>query len=405
MEHQVSFGEMLQILPAIFGEKWLEKGYEEITKTHSLYNKHGKFNSEFLYTNLHPVQEWYGAVTKEELDTGQIPANRAYRSLIKLAANLQVIQKCENWEMLIPRLKNIDEYYATEFEVDVAVSYANKGYSVEFINPHIEGKTADLKVSLPNNIEFYVECKRYEIMTNKKKKEHKLWSQLEQRIINYTKNNKKNFYIHIETLKNLTHEDLNLLFEFIFDRINLLDSEYPHSSPAYIFNIDHKGNQYHIYLAKLQQADHEIRANEFLIEGFATPSKVKLLAEIYRDKNGVMIYRNPLLLSYKNWQEENLPPRIRDQFKRAVKQLPHDSIGIIWIRIPDNSLIQEKFIEQHEAIYSLLKKKMSGKYNRRINYVIIQTYRYENKEENGISGLSAESVKMIVEHCNPRHKI
>jgi hypothetical protein len=394
--------EVIKTLVAVFGLKWLEKGYSKLNNANSFHSKHGKYSSEYLYkSKLHPVQEWYGLFRKQISETKQAPIFKKQPAISALAQNINWVKECKDFTLLVPRLKDKDEFESVEFEIEVAAAYKRKHYAVEFIDPNIKGKTPDLKVTTLDGKTFYAECKRYNMMTKPKIKTHNLWSKLEQRILNYARNNEKNFYIHIDALKDMKDMDLNLLFEFVVGKINLMDSRYQYSSPVQIYHFECEGRDYDIYLAKLIEVGRKVK-NEFKLQGFKTATTVKFSVESFNSVDGEMTFWNPLFVSHKNWHEENLPIRIRSQLKKAVKQIPYNELGVVWIRVPDNAIIQKKFIEQQEDIRSNLQRELSGSHNRRVNKAFVVTKSHQPSENDS---LILVPVQMIVEHSNPRQKI
>jgi hypothetical protein len=106
--------EALQILRIVLGWEWLELGYKKIIET-KLAGKDESHNVESLYeATQHPVQRWYGLNKRTALESMQIIANRETLSLLTLSTNLKAITGCKNSQKLIPRLKNLTEFYPVD---------------------------------------------------------------------------------------------------------------------------------------------------------------------------------------------------------------------------------------------------------------------------------------------------
>ena len=404
MEKHV-FQEMLQILQIVLGWEWLEIGYEKIIETKSL-DEDVSHNVEYLYEDTqHPVQRWYGLNKRTALESMQIIANRETLSLLTLATNLKAITGCSNSQKLISRLKNPTEFYPVEFEIEVAASYRNKNYLVEFIDPSVDGKSPDLKVTSTNGTTFYVECKWHNPKNDEAKKTENIWFQLEKRIIDYLLNKRKCFAVQLDALNGMVSNDINQLFDFIIEKIDHLDKMNQIPITAYVFDFTLSSREYQIYLFRIATYDQPIVSNVLNIPWLKDPSKVKILSELYVKEDGITMYRNPIAISFVDWLAMDLVSRICKQFKKAVKQLKDYQPGVIWIRIPDNSIIQKEFMESSEKIESALTQEMARDKNRRVTAVIILTKFYESVEIDGNSGMKQVPVRLIVEHSNPRFKI
>ncbi|QOP42146.1 hypothetical protein [Sulfurimonas marina] len=300
------------------------------------------------------------------------------------------------FDKIINRLKMQEEFYSSAWEVEVASFYLNKGYQVEFIEEG-KDKSPDLKITTDENKTFWAECKCRDIYTERDKKINKFWDDLESALLRNLGPNKINAFIIIKSLRDPEAKELDTLKTFLFTCIN---SACKSIKKIHSF-IEPITKNYEIAITILSQPDEEITSSSLTFNLSEKLDRMKHSCDFQINQNNKPIIKNPIFIGFKNVKESDKVSGIIDGFKKAVKQLPEEGPGVVWIKVPDNAWndnLEKSFLEAE----ALLKSKFTKGQNTRVNVVHLLTrliHKIENEENNG---LSYKPLVLSVENKNPK---
>lgn len=381
----------------IFGRKWLARKKRQIEN-----RTQPKTLQEFapLYQPpIHPVVEW--AIEYEEkwwpelLRTKIPPLSQDVIKLFNLGEALECTRSQKGFDRLIHRLKQIDEFDAAAFEVEVAASYVARGYGVEFIEESID-RTPDLKVTTHNEKDFWVECKRRDPGTERDKKIESIWAQLEISLLSYIKPRQLNYLIFVKAQIDPEWEDVAVLKELVLDLVKAREKE--GISKGTILDPSEK---FEILVEKLSDPDEEFEIDNM---GLFTTEKLDqgvFGCEWMINEKGKSFARNPIFIGFKTVTPPDWISGVVNLIDAARGQLPESGAGVVWIRIPDVSW-KEGVIEPLERIEELVKEKLTGNDNRRMNSVFVMKRVFEQGETDGIPQLMYHPLIIRIDHNNPK---
>jgi len=385
------------------GKKWLiKKIKEEENKQKQGKKTLKKRKHSYLYrTKPHPLVEW--AIEVERWRKACLKSKRfeLNESILKYSILGKALSRAchqKGFDKLKSRLKLKSEFYSAAFEVEVASSYIERGWRVEFVEEGND-RSPDLKVIKQDDSVFWVECKCRDILTERDKTIGSFWSELESSLLRFLGPQKANVAVFVKSLSDPVRSDLEPLKKFILyqiENINLVAAR-----KSEINSIIDPSQKYQVAIQKLSEPGVEIISKGI---GFNSPEnfeKVCMIAKMKINEDKKTYVRNPIILGFKNAIPSDNVTGIIHGFKSAVGQLPEHGPGVVWIRIPDNAWnndLQNSF----STAERLIKSELSGAHNTRVNAVILMTRIFKKLEKDGSAGLGYKPLKKIIEHENPR---
>ena len=390
------------------GPKWIKRKLREAKRSEELNKARlDRRKHSYLYEKpLHPIIQWFLEANKWRevcLKTHKLELRESVVKLATLGMALEQARTQPNYDRLVNRLKNAAQFHSSAFEVEVAASYINKGWSVEFVEEGDE-KTPDLKVTVENSRTFWVECKRRDELSGRDRLIHKFWLDLESSLLRTMGPAKLNCAVVIKSLNDPSVSQLEALRTLVLDSINSGGVGVLDVTAGKTTSVPDPTANFSLVVQKLAEPDQEIPTTSIGLNASEDFDRFTIIAEVKIDQSGNTYFRNPMIFAFKNSIISDIVTGILNDFKAAVAQLPKEGPGVIWIRIPDNSW--NKNIEQaFKQAEKLIKNEISGTQNRRVNAVIIVTRIFQKLENDGSQGLAYKPLKMVIEHSNPRHSV
>ena len=390
----------------VVGESWLlKKIKEEEEKNKKRKKSVSNRKHSYLYeASPHPLIQWAMDVEKWRescLKSGRFEINESIFKYSILGKSLSKARHKKGFDKLKSRLKMKSEFYSAAFEAEVAASYIERGWCVEFIEEGGE-RSPDLRVTKENESVFWVECKCRDIMTERDQKIDSIWKELESSLLRNMGPNKINGAVFIKSSSDPLRTDIEPLKNYIFQQLEI--SKIEDTDSKEIKSTFDPTGKYHVGIQRLSESDVEIESSGIGFNSSDKFDKVCMVAEMKVDDNSKSYVRNPIMLAFKNAAPPDRVTGVIHAFKSAVGQLPESGPGVIWIRIHDNSWnkdLQNSFSKAQEII----RAELSGIHNRRVNAVILMTRMFEELENNGNKGLGYRPLIAIVERDNPRSVI
>lgn len=264
-----------EVIMETLGKNWIKKKIKEekiaISKDQSSV---GDRKHSYLYrAKPHPLISILIEAEKwaiNTLRTKEFQLNESVLRLYSFGTALDVAKNQVGFNRLVDRLKKKEQFYSTAFEVEVAASYLMRGYKVEFIEEN-STKTPDLKVTIPNGITFFAECKCRDQLTERDQLVDCAWNDLEASLIRELGPRKINAAIIIKAITDPTREDAKGLLTFVLDLLEQCKkSKITHLKNLFVSNHNHT-RQYEVEVIKLTLEDEEIESNGLT---FVSPEKL-----------------------------------------------------------------------------------------------------------------------------------
>jgi hypothetical protein len=315
-----------------------------------------------------------------------------------LASALASAKSAIGFSKLIPRIKREEEFFSAAFEAVVAAAYIDRGYAVEFIEES-SVKTPDLKVTRPDGYTSWVECKCRDEVIERDRINRSLWRDLESALVRSFGPAKTNVVVAVKCLKEPRRDELEPLKDFIFKQVRETPStnifrEALNAAPV----LDPTGH-YQVVAQIIAPSDESVEGdlNLRMPDDF---QYVSVKAEMKVLEAGRHTFRNPSIYAFTTKEISDGMPTVIRSFKSAVKQLPKDGPGVVWLKVPDGAWGRD-FEGFFTRLGSELSRELSGDQNRRVNAVIVHARGFER------DGLQENSrvyrgIQFQVEHNNPR---
>jgi len=398
----------ISVVNKTIGEKWLFKKMKE-EKKRQKQGSSGVKNRKHSYlyrASAHPLIQW--SIEAESWRVACIKSRKMElkESVLKLAIlgqSLERARKCKGFKRLLKRLKMKKEFHAVAFEAEVAASYVEKNWDVEFVEEGND-RSPDLKITRDDGEFFWVECKSRDTLTERDKKLDSFWTELESTLVRSLGLKKLNYAVFIKALKDPEHVQLVALKDYILDVVDKGGIGNFDTTGLKVETVLDPTESFRLSVTKIANPDEDIKTNSI---GFHASEKIDraiISSEMKRDANGNTYCRNPIMIAFSNSEQSDKVKGIIDAFKSAVGQLPKEESGVIWIRVPDNAW-SDNLDQSFKHAESLLKAELRGTHNQRINVVFLMTRLFEKLEKDGMTGLSYKPLQLAVEHENPRHPV
>ena len=340
----------------------------------------------------HPVVAWYRNY-KQWLKADSESQEQFLGGVLELATFAQALDIAAGMRgahRLHDRLRRVDQFEAAAFELEVASNYAKVGWEVEFLEEGSE-KSPDLRLFQPTtDAEVYVECKRRDHKTERDARIDNAWIQLGNRLINHMRRSSHSAQIELTWMRDPVAEDYDLIVELASRASSDADTVGVPKTLASPEAIE-------VIYTKLSEGE------EFIAGALANttryaPDRFLLVSDMKKEKDGSTVWRCPIVLALRT---EDPPDRVKgviQSFKTARRQLPKGKPGVICIRVPDHAWTTESHFER---AVELLKPKLQGQFNRRVNAVNLMTRELRVIQDGKRTGRSYSPLWTTVEHSNP----
>ncbi|HEX2581802.1 MAG TPA: hypothetical protein VHL08_07495 [Dongiaceae bacterium] len=299
-------------------------------------------------------------------------------------------------------MKNSEQFFAACFELEVASYHVAGGSTVEFLEEK-ENKTPDLKVTLKNGTSFLVECKAIDIKSDRDLKYESMWKRVEQTILEYMNQRKLNYLILVRALCDPNPADVDYLIDLIIKGLNQGGmGELWGDQSGIAIGPDPTG-RYLIYVKFLSAPDEQMREGSLELYFQDEPSRWTCVKEAMFNEKGEHFFRNLKAFHFSTALPSDRMPSVLNALNAATKQLPSEGPGVVWIKVPETWIYGED--NNFLKVENLLRKKMTGDHNRRINRVVLITSKMERFSENGVPKLIFRPIFSEIDHNNPRSKL
>jgi hypothetical protein len=328
-----------------------------------------------------------------------------------LGKALEKARKQKGFHKLTNRLKQVSDFYAAAFEVEVAASYVERDWEIEFIEEG-HNRSSDLKVTREDGFVFWAECKCRDILTERDKNIQAFWTELESSLMRELNRHKINVAIVVQSLNDPVRSEIEPLKNVLLGAVQTGGVGDVNTATGEI-NLDlDPSKKYGIAVRILAAKDAEIPQGIDI--GYSNFDRVLTTGEIRSDRladwqftgwqASKWITRNPIVLAFKNSKLSDKVAGIIHGFKSAVGQLPQEGPGVIWIRIPDN-MWMDSIDRSFEQAKALLEPELKGSYNRRVTAIILMTRVFQNLKKGDFPGLAYKPLRLVLKHENPRRVI
>lgn len=382
------------------GKDWFEKKARSyMQKTIS----DGKSGYSHLYRpRTHPLIEWYLLFPdwKAECERiGQVFLSQEMINLALLGQSLEKVRGDKKFDKLIDRLKQLDDFYATAWEIEVAASHLVQGLNAQFIEEQAT-PTPDLYITDKSGKSFWVECKNRDLADDRQTQN--VWHQVERQLLQYLDQWQLNYQIVLTAQEALKLGEASKIGKFITETIQ------QKFEPASLLRITGASATFKDDSGKFELIIHKLSEPDVQLDGdkFTLPSPREhadfgtFVCKRIDLENGRKIIANPRSIQL-NYVGSVRVQNVQSAFKSAVKQLPESGPGVIHIRLPINSWATE-LGESRMQIENFLRKELSKDQNRRVNAVIVAIHYTELIQRGTFRYPTFKPINIVVEHDNPR---
>jgi hypothetical protein len=330
-----------------------------------------------LLSNAHPLalkwESFCSDIRRSETE-GRMIVGPETTHILQLYALLLSIRNIENFQdRIISRLSKKSEYYSTYFEIIVASSYIERGYSVEIIKetPNEGKKSFDFLVSTPLG-KVMVEAKSLE---NPDDKQIYIHEELARRIRKTLLKHKQCYIVSIRAFKILELSEIN-------DVIIAIDTDLSH---VCLDTINKSIENISISYGKIGEWG-EIY-NDVSIDQNKLSEFGHISWDLVHDNGKILGHRNPTGFELFPVSNVNRLNTIIENLKTAKRQLTYQYPSIVHIEINGN---QNVFHQTMDQCFDSIYRKLSGDF-KAINAVVFEKQYYNPKPLNEYDILTYQS--------------
>lgn len=318
------------------------------------YNTFGVQDHEkiIVTADTHPFFELWQTYKQKVFQTkreGILRISEEIVELIDLLLNLKTIKSIKNNERITNAIKRKGTFHSACFEACIAAGYKMLGYTVDIMEES-EQKTPDLVIKTGKG-KVYVECKSLEDFSIKRTNAlEELMSDIE----NYLFKNKKSYSILISLGYVVDYKNKDELATFIKHLIsnNILGVRVNHEL------------QTKIEIIKNREWD------EIFYENMSLPNTHLCVGRCQSKilPSGINENMNLTSVAVEPFVDLNVEDRIIEEFKKARKQLPKNSCGMIHIQLPIKTGFD--FLSIIDKTYDKLQKRFENNTKRACSVVL-----------------------------------
>jgi hypothetical protein len=381
----------------ILGIEWFSRQSTKDMYKREAVQQADRTKQRLRYTPQHPIIQWHYEFSKwrEAIASGlEVQANQSTLELASFTRDLIKVKNASGLEHVLARLQKPKEFSAAAFEVEVAASYVNREWEVEFIQPSNE-RSPDIKVTTNNGLVFWVECKCRQL-SGRDSLISVFWENLQEKLYRSWMPSKMNFGVLLTTAYDPVHSDLEEVADAIMRAANQL---YDHPEKRRL-GIQGKvvADKYVFRLQYLSDPDEELPFSGYNDGGADWYS---MEGEVMYNSKGEGIIRNPKFYGFTNTNPPDKYLGVLNAFKSAVGQLPDQGPGVIWLRVPvpaDGARSESDM----RTMVKMLESEVSGRHNTRVNCIILSARFFANEQNQGQPAIAYRHISSIIEHNNPK---
>lgn len=256
----------------------------------------------------------------------------------------------------------------TTYEIEVAATYAKKGYPVEFVETRSEEgiKTPDILISFQNGVE--VECKKKDRESDRDIRNVEYWKLIVRKASGMMEHFGLNYAVFIKTQNDPEKRDI----EFILKQLQELMEERKEGR----FGFQNRGIG--ITLQTTSEKDQQIESSGIQFGTSEELDYVVSAMEIRKEEADNVFVRNPRIFGFKS---AVIPERITsviESIKTAKQQLSGERPGLIYVNL--NMIDRKMMGKDFKRLDFLVKDLLEN--NSTISGVVITT-EFFTKDERG----------------------
>lgn len=384
----------------VLGKKWFESQLNKDKMNREAASQKNHDRQRVRYYPKHPIVQWYVEHSARRTNSSSASEQEICQSsllLANFASNLIKVRNASGLKNILPRLRIAEEFYAAAFEVEVACSYVNVGWLVEFIETG-SGKSPDLKVTKSDGVTFWVECKCRDGMTGRDAQISGFWESLQDSLYRIWTPKKMNFGILLTAESDPAHSELQAIVDAVVKSSDQL-AEHADRRQLIIEGRSHDG-KYTFRLVYLADPDEQVQNS---VEDLGT-EWFSMDCEVMVQSDGRLLARNPKFFGYSSKHPPDKYAGVLNAFSSAVRQLPESGPGVVCIRIPCPS--KEQYVQAElQSMLTKLQQELSGTHNTRVNCILVSTRFFSDEPNSGQIALAYRCASATIEHKNPKYKI
>jgi hypothetical protein len=294
--HQIM--DYASLIRDIVGRKWI---YGRLEKERKKKPPKNLSKHSYLYSPpIHPLialvldfERW----REECIRTNRFALNEGVIKLAILGRGLQTTQGQKHFDRLVARLRLERQFLSSAFEVEVAASYVERGWTIDFVEEG-ENRTPDLMVTRSDGSVFWVECKTREQMTERDALLNSVWMRIEQNLLRHLGPNKLNFIVVVRALYGPEATDIEYISNFVLDAVRAggygqetddRKVQSPKLEPS---------ERFEVLVQFVSAPGAQIETSQFGVLGSLKPDRVTIAAEVKHQADGRTFFRNPKAFAF-----------------------------------------------------------------------------------------------------------
>ncbi len=351
-EHKISFRKL-------FGNNFIDMAEDYSQQiTHSSLKKQYKKYSPFF-----DFWHEYNLDIKRSQEQKKLSISIKTHFILNLLEQLQNISHLANFSRIITNLCSKGTFYSAAFEASIASLYISS-YPVT-VTEEGTSKSPDFNITLLSNEKIYIECKSLEDFSIEN---NKVFNEIVHKVEKLCRRNKKSNFVVLKTAGNLGQETIDLIVKRIRDII--LNDWFG----DYIFNVN--GTNLICHNRKIAEWDRVSSYGSISVRHPDNCVNFSIAFKVEETPFGIQKNSNIILVAVENYPILNFEKRIKNEIKKASKQLPREKCNILHIQLPiSDTLDFENYINKnYMEIQSLLENTTHN-----INILIISRTLYNLK--------------------------
>lgn len=265
--------------------------------------------------SAHPIAETWARLTMEASKSAEEAKFLLSPSSIVLLEWLYAIERAAalpNAGRMLRDVKTKAKFHSARHEAQIAIWYANMGYSVRFV-PEGAERTADLVVRTESG-EVFIECKSLQDPGNEDDRE---WGQFEHDAMKALRRHRRCWSVYVQSTVVLDHTMRRALTERVKEQIaaDCLDE------------ILLAESQICVQLRKIADPETLFVGGEI---GTVNAMRFQVAAEIKMNA-GQLCHKNPMIVGVDALFEPNQEKRLKRHLQKAGQQLPGDRPSLVHI--------------------------------------------------------------------------
>lgn len=343
----VSLQRYADYLVSIFGDAFIKQ----------IESSESKNTSSLIELNRvkdHPFTHWWQqfniAITLKKSNPN-IGFSQGALYCLGLAACLKSVSNLDNFERIITSLINRSKFYSTVFEVYTLYEFKISNFSLSIIEEHGSNKSPDFFLNLDGK-SIFIECKSIEDIVLS---EERSWYDFGAKLCKLLEKNIKSWMVEVTTQVPISRKLIEQLNTSIYGNITANKTTSCKLSDTVSYNI----SEISVW------GNTSIDITELIKSGKIGYAEAEVNVDNREAKN---FFKSRAVVVNPIQSSNSLTNKIIKAFKKASKQLPKDSPGIIYIGLPHQT--GEDFLQAIDSSFDDIFHRLNND-TRKANLVII----------------------------------